>query len=185
MLPGVGPDGMARPNAMASPVPDAPTAAACNDLDFTLENVDMVLEEVRPYLVADGGNVKVMGVDKDARVVKLALQGACGSCPSSTTTMKMGIERVLNENFANLGGVEQVDEASGNAMAEVTTAVVEAILEPLRPAMVAMRADVKVLSAIDGLVILSYKGHRKVAYGIELALLDNPLIRAVEFKYEE
>lgn len=37
--------------------------------------------------------------------VKLALQGACGSCPSSTTTMKMGIERVLNENFLNMGGV--------------------------------------------------------------------------------
>lgn len=40
--------------------------------------------------------------------------------------------------------VEQVDEASGNAMAEATTAVVEAILEPLRPAMVAMRAKVEV-----------------------------------------
>ena len=40
--------------------------------------------------------------------------------------------------------MEQVDEASGNAMAEVTTAVVEAILEPLRPAMVAMRAKVEV-----------------------------------------
>lgn len=37
--------------------------------------------------------------------VKLALQGACGSCPSSTTTMKMGIERVLNENFRDMGGV--------------------------------------------------------------------------------
>lgn len=45
--------------------------------------------------------------------------------------------------------MEQVDEASGNAMAEATTAVVEAILEPLRPAMVAMRAKVEVrLSSI-------------------------------------
>lgn len=41
--------------------------------------------------------------------VKLALQGACGSCPSSTTTMKMGIERVLNENFLNIGGVRDLD----------------------------------------------------------------------------
>lgn len=40
--------------------------------------------------------------------VKLALQGACGSCPSSTTTMKMGIERVLNENFLNMGGVSDL-----------------------------------------------------------------------------
>lgn len=43
----------------------------------------------------------------------------------------------------------------------------------------------QVLSALDGHVKLSYSGHRKVAYGIELALLDNPLVRSVEFKYEE
>ncbi|CAM9163208.1 unnamed protein product [Discosporangium mesarthrocarpum] len=177
---GVGPDGMASATAA-----EVPTASDCNNLEFNLENVDKVLDEVRPYLVADGGNVRVMGVDKESRVVKLALQGACGNCPSSTTTMKMGIERVLNENFADLGGVEQVDEASGNAMAEATTAVVEAILEPIRPAMAAMRAQVKVLNVLDGVVTLSYKGHRKVAYGIELALLDNPLIRGVEFQYED
>ena len=41
------------------------------------------------------------------RQVKLALQGACGSCPSSTTTMKMGIERVLKENFPDMGGVRR------------------------------------------------------------------------------
>lgn len=183
---GVGPDGMALPPGAAPAIPEAPPAPPvtdCNDLDFNLDNVDKVLDEVRPYLIADGGNVRVMGVDVESRVVKLALQGACGSCPSSTTTMKMGIERVLNENFLNMGGVEQVDEASGNAMAEVTVAVVEAILEPLRPAMIAMRAQVEVLSALDGDVKLSYTGHRKVAYGIEMALMDNPLIRSVEFTY--
>eukprot|EP00903_Cladosiphon_okamuranus_P019159 g17622.t1 len=186
---GVGPDGMAPPPlppGIAAPAPEAPPvplASECNDLEFTLDNVDKVLDEVRPYLIADGGNVRVMGVDVDRRVVKLALQGACGSCPSSTTTMKMGIERVLNENFLNMGGVEQVDEASGNAMAEVTTAVVEAILEPLRPAMVAMRAKVEVVSVLDGNVKLSYSGHRKVAYGVQMALLDNPLIQSVDFDY--
>lgn len=56
--------------------------------------------------------------------------------------------------------VEQVDEASGNAMAEVTVAVVEAILEPLRPAMVAMRAkvEVRVRSALR-IVIISIHPH--------------------------
>ncbi|KAL3929107.1 MAG: hypothetical protein SGPRY_002099, partial [Prymnesium sp.] len=60
------------------------------------DNVDKVLDEVRPYLIADGGNVAVAGVDLETRDVQLILEGACGSCPSSTVTMKMGIERVLN-----------------------------------------------------------------------------------------
>ncbi|EOD21094.1 hypothetical protein EMIHUDRAFT_60252, partial [Emiliania huxleyi CCMP1516] len=54
-------------------------------------------EQVRPYLVADGGNVAVVSVDAAMRNVYLRLEGACGSCPSSTVTMKMGIERVLRE----------------------------------------------------------------------------------------
>lgn len=48
--------------------------------------------------------------------------------------------------------MEQVDEASGNAMAEVTVAVVEAILEPLRPAMIAMRAQVEVRFSFTKLI---------------------------------
>jgi NifU-like domain len=53
-------------------------------MEFTLENVDKVLDEVRPYLIADGGNVEVVSVDEFTRSVSLTLQGACGSCPSST-----------------------------------------------------------------------------------------------------
>lgn len=41
----------------------------------------------------------------------------------------------------------------------------------------------QVLSALDGNVKLSYSGHRKVAYGVDLALMENPLIRSVEFQY--
>ena len=55
--------------------------------------VDKALDEVRPYLIADGGNVEVAAVQDG--VVMLRLQGACGTCPSSTATMKMGIERSL------------------------------------------------------------------------------------------
>jgi Fe-S cluster biogenesis protein NfuA len=49
--------------------------------------VDDVLEEVRPYLIADGGNVKVVSVDDINKTISLALQGACGSCPSSTVSI--------------------------------------------------------------------------------------------------
>jgi hypothetical protein len=55
-------------------------------IEFTIENVDQILDEVRPYLIADGGNVEVVSVDEFTRSVSLKLQGACGSCPSSTVS---------------------------------------------------------------------------------------------------
>ena len=62
---------------------------------LTHENVEKVLDELRPFLMADGGNVEV--VELDGPIVKVRLQGACGSCPSSTMTLKMGIERKMRE----------------------------------------------------------------------------------------
>ncbi|CCQ51529.1 NifU family protein [Crocosphaera watsonii WH 8501] len=70
------------------------------------DNVETVLDEMRPYLMADGGNVEL--VDIEGPVVKLRLQGACGSCPSSTMTLRMGIERRLREMIPEIGEVEQV-----------------------------------------------------------------------------
>ena len=69
-------------------------------------NVETVLDTLRPYLMADGGNVEL--VDIDGPIVKLRLQGACGSCPSSTMTLKMGIERKLCDMIPEVSGVEQV-----------------------------------------------------------------------------
>lgn len=75
-------------------------------LALTPENVETVLDEMRPYLMADGGNVEL--VEIDGPVVKLRLQGACGSCPSSTMTLRMGIERRLREFIPEIAEVEQV-----------------------------------------------------------------------------
>lgn len=75
-------------------------------LALTPENVESVLDELRPYLMADGGNVEL--VEIDGPIVKLRLQGACGSCPSSTMTLKMGIERRLREFIPEIAEVEQV-----------------------------------------------------------------------------
>lgn len=75
-------------------------------LALTPDNVESVLDELRPYLMADGGNVEL--VDIDGPVVKLRLQGACGSCPSSTMTLRMGIERRLREFIPEIAEVEQV-----------------------------------------------------------------------------
>ena len=75
-------------------------------LALTPENVETVLDEMRPYLMADGGNVEL--VELDGPVVKLRLQGACGTCPSSTMTLRMGIERRLREFIPEIAEVEQV-----------------------------------------------------------------------------
>lgn len=74
-------------------------------LALTPDNVETVLDEMRPYLMADGGNVEL--VEIDGPIVKLRLQGACGSCPSSTMTLKMGIERRLREKIPEVVEVEQ------------------------------------------------------------------------------
>jgi len=75
-------------------------------LELNPENVEKVLDELRPYLIADGGNVEL--VELEGPVVRLRLQGACGSCPSSTMTLKMGIERKLRESIPEIVEVEQV-----------------------------------------------------------------------------
>ena len=104
-----------------APVDTAPVAAdnaaadnsgadnAAAELDpraLTLANVERALDELRPYLMADGGNVEV--VEIDGPIVKVRLQGACGSCPSSTMTLKMGIERKLREAIPEVDEVVQV-----------------------------------------------------------------------------
>ena len=73
---------------------------------LTLENVEKVLDELRPFLMADGGNVEV--VELDGPIVKVRLQGACGSSPSSTMTLKMGIERKMRESIPEVSEVVQV-----------------------------------------------------------------------------
>jgi Fe-S cluster biogenesis protein NfuA len=75
-------------------------------LTLTPENVETVLDEMRPYLMADGGNVEL--VELEGPIVKLRLQGACGTCPSSTMTLRMGIERRLRERIPEIAEVEQV-----------------------------------------------------------------------------
>ena len=82
------------------------TAEASDPRALTLENVERALDELRPYLMADGGNVEV--VEIDGPIVKVRLQGACGSCPSSTMTLKMGIERKLREAIPEVSEVVQV-----------------------------------------------------------------------------
>lgn len=65
-----------------------------------------VLDKLRPFLQRDGGDVEL--VDVEEGIVKLKLLGACGSCPSSTITLKAGIERALVEEVEGIQEVMQV-----------------------------------------------------------------------------
>jgi len=69
--------------------------------------VQDVLNQVRPALQADGGDVELVDVTDDG-IVSVRLTGACGSCPMSTMTLKMGIERTLKANIPEVKEVVQV-----------------------------------------------------------------------------
>jgi Fe-S cluster biogenesis protein NfuA len=64
------------------------------------EKVESALNQIRPSLLADGGNVEL--VDVNEGVVTLRLTGACGSCPMASMTLKHGVERVLKENVPEI-----------------------------------------------------------------------------------
>ena len=105
----------------------AGSARLVGPLPLTPENVEAVLDEMRPYLIADGGNVALR--DIDGATVVLELQGACGTCPSSSMTMKMGLERGLREKIPEIISVEQATP-DGPVLTEEA---VEEVLEEIRP----------------------------------------------------
>ncbi|MBN9393982.1 MAG: NifU family protein [Candidatus Melainabacteria bacterium] len=70
------------------------------------EKVEAILDKIRPMLMMDGGNIELVDV-KDNEVF-VHLVGACGMCPSSTMTMKMGVEKMIKEEMPEIKAVTQV-----------------------------------------------------------------------------
>ncbi len=71
------------------------------------EQVQAVLEKIRPSLQADGGDVELVEVTEDG-IVKVQLQGACQGCPMSQMTLKNGIERLILKEVPEIKSVEAV-----------------------------------------------------------------------------
>jgi len=71
------------------------------------EQVEEALKKVRPMLQRDGGDVELVSVDETG-TVKVRLRGACGACPMSTMTLKMGVEKFLKEQIPDVKEVVQV-----------------------------------------------------------------------------
>jgi len=71
------------------------------------EKIQEVLNKIRPQLQADGGDVELVEVSEQG-IVKVRLKGACGSCPMSKMTLKMGIEKFLKQQLPEVVSVESV-----------------------------------------------------------------------------
>ena len=82
------------------------------DLDETSEKIISILDEyIKPAVSSDGGNILFDSYDPKKKLVKVVLQGACSGCPSSTITLKNGIENMLKEMLQD--EVETVEAING------------------------------------------------------------------------
>lgn len=152
-------------------------------LPLSTENVDTVLDEVRPYLISDGGNISIKSVSPETGVVKLVLEGACGSCSSASMTMQMGVERTLRAKFGNNLKEVVAVSAEDSASSGITVQECEAVLNQVRSALNGLGATVKVLEVDEGEVVLSYNGPNNLKYGVELMLKEKmPGVEAITFQ---
>ena len=80
------------------------------------EQIQIVLNGYRPNLYIDGGDVQVLRIDEKG-IVHLKMMGACIDCPISLLTMKLGIQRLLKENFPNVvKGVNAITDIDISAL---------------------------------------------------------------------
>jgi Fe-S cluster biogenesis protein NfuA len=106
-------------NSMGPILPDGDFLSAQDDLEVDVEKDSEVMqcvkellkEQVRPMIMADGGDLRLVNLNEVSGVLSLRLLGACRSCPSSENTLKNGIERVL-QHF--LPEIKKVVEVKGN-----------------------------------------------------------------------
>lgn len=81
---------------------------ATNTEELLFERIEKALNQIRPYLEADGGNVKILELSEDM-VLKLELLGACGSCSMSVMTMRAGIEQTIKREVPEIQSVVAVN----------------------------------------------------------------------------
>jgi len=73
-----------------------------------IKKVENVIDQIRPYLQADGGNIRFVELTED-NIVNVELLGACGSCPMSTMTLKAGVEAAMRKAIPEIKAVEAVN----------------------------------------------------------------------------
>jgi len=89
---------LSKPIATQKEVEEKTSETKFEKLDDTSKNIVNILQEyVKPAVASDGGNIEFISYDDASKKVEVLLQGACSGCPSSTFTLKNGIENMLKE----------------------------------------------------------------------------------------
>ena len=73
-----------------------------------IENVEIAIDEIRPYLIADGGDIKVVSID-NKNIVNLELLGSCETCPMSPMTLKAGVEEAIKKQVPEIKGINAIN----------------------------------------------------------------------------
>lgn len=73
-----------------------------------IEKVESALDEIRPYLIKDGGNIKVVSIDNN-NIANIELLGNCESCPMSPMTLKLGVEEAIKKNVPEIKGIKTIN----------------------------------------------------------------------------
>lgn len=84
------------------------TAAAQLKSEELIRRIETSLDNIRPYLEADGGNVRVLEITKD-NVVRLEFTGNCGNCRLSTMTFKAGVEEAIRKSVPEIRSIEVIN----------------------------------------------------------------------------
>ena len=79
-----------------------------NNIPVILNKVETTLANIRPYLKEDGGDVKIVGINKQM-ILEVELLGACQSCPMSAMTLSAGVEEAIRKSIPEIKGVEAVN----------------------------------------------------------------------------
>ena len=79
------------------------------------QRIQQVLDDYRPTLYMDGGDVELLRVDGEG-VAHVKMLGACIDCPISLLTMKLGIQRLLKENFSEITGIHAITDIDISAL---------------------------------------------------------------------
>ena len=73
-----------------------------------IEKVEVAIDEIRPYLIADGGDIKVVSID-NKNIVNLELLGSCETCPMSPMTLKAGVEEAIIKQVPEIKGINAIN----------------------------------------------------------------------------